>query len=261
MTARSSPTDSTMVLIADRSSRNDANVVDRTGGTPSSAPPKDAIYRTECRRCCHSKKEDSRTWLQHNIRTRPPIHRFRTNDGCASCYAGPITYTGSVTGPNDTAFYTITTDGNVTTPLDNSDITSVSFYQTGSNPFGPTAPFDFSVNGADLTATPTELLFNFGGTDRGSFIMNDSGRDVLALLTPYVFGSPPPLEQTVFEPVSGPFQFFFQNSPSPGETIIGTSTPEPGTLATMLGEAILLGFAASKRRTRILHQAQQSRLD
>jgi len=179
---------------------------------------------------------------------------------CASCYASPITYTGSVTGPNDTAYYTITTDGNITTPLDSSDITSVYFYQTGSNPFGPTGPFDFSVNGADLTATPTELLFNFGGTDSGSFIMNDSGQDVLALLTPYVFGNPIPLEQTVFEPASGPFEFFFQNSPSPVETVIAT-TPEPGTLATMLGGAILLGFAASKRRTGTLHQTQQSRLD
>jgi len=170
---------------------------------------------------------------------------------CASCYASPITYTGSVTGPHDTAYYTITTDGNTTTPLDSSDITSVYFYQTGSNPFGPTAPFGFSVSGADLTATPTELLFNFGGTDRGSFVLNDSGQDVLALLTPEVFGNPNPLEQTVFEPASGGFVFFFQNNPSPVETVIAT-TPEPGTLATVLGGAMLIGFAASKRRTRTL---------
>jgi hypothetical protein len=90
--------------------------------------------------------------------------------------------------------------------------------------------------------------------------MNDSGQDVLALLTPYVFGNPNPLEQTVFEPASGPFEFFFQNNPSPVETIIAT-TPEPGTLATMLGGAVLLGFGASERRTRTLHQTQQSRLD
>jgi len=157
-----------------------------------------------------------------------------------------------VTGPNDTVYYTITTDGNITNPLGNSDITSVYFYQTGSDPFGPTAPFGFSVDGADLTATATELLFNFGGTDSGSFVMNDSGEDVLALLTPDVFGNPNPLEQTVFEPGSGGFEFFFQNNPSPVETIIGT-TPEPGALATMLGGAILLAFATSKRRTRTLH--------
>src|SRR5271169_5638252 len=142
---------------------------------------------------------------------------------CASCYASPIIYTGSVTGPNDTAYYAITTDGNITTPLDSSDITSVYFYQTGSNPFGPTAPFAFLVNGADLTAAPTELLFNFGGTDSCSFIMNDSGQDVLALLTPNVFGNPNPLEQTVFEPTSGPFEFF-PEQPIPGRDHYRNST-------------------------------------
>ena len=173
--------------------------------------------------------------------------------------AGTITYTGFVTGPHDTAYYTITTDGNITTPLDSSDIISVYFYQTGSDPFGPTAPFGFSVGGADLTATSTELLFNFGGGDRGSFVMNDANGYVLALLTPYYIASPTPLEQTVFEG-SGPFRFFFQNQPSPVETVIAT-TPEPGTLATMLGAALVIGFAGSRRLIRTLHQTQVSRPD
>ena len=178
---------------------------------------------------------------------------------CASCYAGPITYTGSVAGPNDTAYYTITTDGNITTPLESSDILSVSFYQTGRNPFGPTGPFGILLTGDDLTATPSELLFNFGGTDSGSFELNDSGNDVLALLTVRVYGNPDPLEQTTFFPPSGGIIWFFQNNPSPVETIIAT-TPEPGTLATMLGGTILLGFAASRRRAGTLRQAQQSRI-
>ncbi len=134
---------------------------------------------------------------------------------CASCYAGPITYTGSVAGPNDTAFYSITTDGNITTPLDNSDITSVSFYQTGSNPFGPTGPFGFAINGANLTATSTELLFNFGGTDGGSFVMNDSGQDVLAMLTPHVFGNPDPLEADCVRAGIRTMGFLFPEQPIP----------------------------------------------
>ena len=163
---------------------------------------------------------------------------------CTACIAGPIIYDGSFSTANNTATYSITTDGALGT-LTGFDIISITVSDTGTLAFGPYVisgtPVpnpNTQVVGTDLTATATQLLFNFGDTNVGEFYFRAG---------PFVSfntaGNPSP-----FGDAKQIYDGFSEFLYAPASSVIASAqTPEPGTLATTLG-GVLLGLAAWKRR-------------
>lgn len=158
---------------------------------------------------------------------------------CASCYAGNIVYSGSFTDGVNTADFTVTTDGNTGT-LHLSDIVSST---VGENDvFFPSSSSGEGVSGDDLTATSTQLLFDFSDSNSGSFDFyvgsanidfstagedsSSDGDSLLCVGTGCANG-----EVEVVEEATGPQVI------ATAET---AAAPEPGTWLMLLGGAILL---------------------
>lgn len=173
--------------------------------------------------------------------------------------ASNITYTlnrvigaGSVTG-------TVTTDGTVGgLTFANVVDWNVVLYtpaQGSFSLFGPGSGNNSSVwsTGADLTATSTQLLFNFSGSDFGVFALQQglfSGNHYYCAGTQLAQtnGYCDQGESVVPISVSVPG---WLNVPQSGNLVIGTagstSTPEPGSLA-LLGSGIIGAFGFIRRK-------------
>jgi hypothetical protein len=114
----------------------------------------------------------------------------------------------------------------------------------------------FEVVGSDLTATATQLLFNFGASDP-SFVIFELGGFVGANFWCATTGSftnacdsADAVGEEVLQ-VRGPLL----TSPLSGTQVIASvgpaaSTPEPSTLALLAAGIALLGFRKSKHRER-----------
>jgi len=153
--------------------------------------------------------------------------------GGVVCCAGPITYAvdqtgigfdqGSVTG-------TIQTDGTIGT-LATSDILSWNLVLSnglGSSFDSTNGNSTASVTGDGLTATATELLFNYGSG--GVFEIVDSPN-----LWELGFTSGPVFEEIL------PLGLDGNAVPEAGTQVIGTAVPEPSTyMLTLMGGLVLL---------------------
>jgi len=176
----------------------------------------------------------------------------------AALRAGDITYTvdETVGGGSVTGF--ITTDGNTGT-LGSSDIVNWNLVlNDGTNP-----TFDLNgsnsqeqVIGADLSATATQLLFNFGGTDGGSFDIENPGLSQNGPVICYEAGSSfpfcqngtpvPPANSIVLDTLLPETDFVYTTGLTGTEVIGSVATPEPASAALVLTG--LLGLVGVRRR-------------
>jgi hypothetical protein len=161
------------------------------------------------------------------------------------CRAANITYlidqtvgAGGVTGD-------IVTDG-TTGVLAEGDILGYNLtLNDGMDTDELTVPFFFPFSGSDLSATPTQLLFNFSGTDGGVVDFADGSLDFqLALCTVSCFSEPGAGETIHFFPPSTAVVDSQFTSVS-GTEVIGnasSSIPEPSSLALLGVGVAVLGF-------------------
>jgi hypothetical protein len=93
----------------------------------------------------------------------------------AASRATTITYKVNITFGSDSVIGTITTDGNIGL-LTQTDISSWNLtVSDGTNSFDltPGAPSTVQTNGSDLSATATQLSYNFGASDSGYLIFQN----------------------------------------------------------------------------------------
>ena len=170
--------------------------------------------------------------------------------GAVVCSASPITYNvnrvigaGSVTG-------FIETDGS-TGVLTATNIVDWSLtLNDGTNTFslfGPSSGNNSVVysQGADVSASATQLLFNFSGTDNGLFLFQAglfSGMHYYCAATQLgaCYAGETVVPTSVFT--------LYQNASRSGDVVIGSAVPEPGTL--LLVGSGLLGAVGTLRRKR-----------
>jgi len=167
---------------------------------------------------------------------------------CAPAYAD-TTYVGSFTTANNTATYSITTDGALGT-LAQSDILSASFSDTGTVAFSTMVASGIYLSGDDLSATALSLSFNFGDSGPTRFYLCASACGFSGGTTDWLFwdsagGGWPTTGAlgVVNESVAGEA---FLESGQVG--VIATATPEPASLVTTLVGSMILVLVALKRR-------------
>jgi len=168
-------------------------------------------------------------------------------------FTSPITYTvnrtigtGSVTG-------FIETDGTLAV-LSPSNIVnwSLTLFAPTSSPttydlFGPLSGNNSSVyiSGSDTTASSTQLLFNFSGTDFGYLLfqygvgIHDGNHYYCAATFSGIC--------LQGETVSPQYYTNGQNAGRSGSVVIGTAFPEPSSLA-LLGSGVLAAVGALRRK-------------
>ena len=147
---------------------------------------------------------------------------------------------GGVTGD-------IITDGTIGV-LDSADILDWNLLLnngTTTYDLGGPGPDQFGgVNGADLSATATQLLFNFSGTDGGFFNFANivPGSELLCFSSaPDCFsvgGTQAPVGESL---LIAPESFTIQSTSLSGTQVIA-STPEPSTLILLVAGIALLGY-------------------
>ncbi len=172
---------------------------------------------------------------------------------CASLsQAASITYNVNWTfSANDYVTGTIQTDGTLGL-LSASNITGWSLdgsalnHGTGTMT-GPSPTFTATVTGTDLTATSTDLLFNFSGTDGGYFALQSSQYRVVVAthLSDVVSFATSGAGEGL---LNGPWNAFSSTAKSGTQSIADTGTPEPASFALVLGGIALLGFRKMRRR-------------
>jgi hypothetical protein len=176
---------------------------------------------------------------------------------CGSLRAGNITYTVNGTAGTGTFSGFITTDGTIGT-LGTGNILDWNVLLTDGPVFDLEGPLSGNnsgaeIGGADLTATATQLLFNFSGTSGGFFLLEspapgDSSQYICYDDTAVVCGNPAfaasvsigtndPLTNSVATELSG-YQVIAQ--------VEAEGVPEPGSL--ILVACGLLGVAVFGRR-------------
>jgi hypothetical protein len=154
-----------------------------------------------------------------------------------------IVYSGSFTTANNTATYSITTDGAIG-QLSLGDIVSVAFSDTGTLgfPAQEAVPPQIVLVGPDLSATATGLTFDFTDNTSYSVFQFVDASDTYFLGFYNTDAAPPNgfenvvIERSAYEVTSG----------VPAELI--AQTPEPGALVTTLSVSMILGLAGLRRR-------------
>ena len=152
----------------------------------------------------------------------------------------PLSSGGSITG-------TITTNGTIGT-LNTSDITAWHLDLVAYEAFElDQGNGNVSVSGADLTATPTTLRFNFGGSDHGYLLFTKANYFAgfgLNLTEIYGYGGTAPGAFAVNGPWNRDATAHFSGT----QDIAGSGTPEPATLGLMA--AALVGFGLFRAKSR-----------
>ena len=180
--------------------------------------------------------------------------------GVNGAYASNITYRvnqiigpGSVTGA-------ITTDGTIGI-LSAADIVGFNLIlNDGSNTVDLLPPASVLVNkdaccsaglpgGADLTASLTNLMFNYGGADNGDFVIANSVGELCYTATSNCWG---PTGVGLFSVNGDGRSVYIAQS---GNQIIATAVPEPAPWAMLLAGFFGVGAIARSRRKQALATA------
>lgn len=168
---------------------------------------------------------------------------------CATSDADSITYSGSFSTDSGIASYTITTDGNTGT-LTQSDIISATISDVGTDAFSSTPVTDILSAGTDLDFNSTTVTFDFSGSDQGHLLLvsGSNNHSIEFCATGGCGGYAPGDSGETVDP-NYPLGDII---PLSGTQVIAAAAPEPATLSTTFGGALLLGFAALRchRQTR-----------
>jgi len=184
--------------------------------------------------------------------------------GGAGAAGASITYTVNETILNGSVTGTVTTDG-ATGTLSASDVTAWNLLLQGGGASyaltnGNSVVFNFGTSGfygpqsADLTATTTQLLFNYGGSDAGYFGFQSgglySGQHYWCNAT-HNQGFDCAVGESVV-PVASNLPSSQYNTGRSGNQVIGYvsggGVPEPATWLLMLTGVAALGSASRVRR-------------
>jgi len=164
--------------------------------------------------------------------------------------ASPITYNVDQTIGLGSVIGTITTDGN-SGILGLADITNWNLNLNGVGASFNLQPSNSAVwgGGSDLTATPTQLLFNYSGSDGGFVVFQDgvsSGWRYYCNNT--TSGACLQSASVVPEHYSYPSAQFATFT---GNVVIGTAAPvpEPESYAMLLAGLGLLGFMVPRKKS------------
>ncbi len=102
------------------------------------------------------------------------------------------------------------------------------------------------MDGSDVTATPTDLYFNFSGTDGGYFAFQEHPFTGFNYYCDQAFGGGQCIQGASVVP-----QYYTDTSaqivPETGNQIIGTAIPEPTTLPLVGLSLAGIGFARWRR--------------
>jgi hypothetical protein len=167
------------------------------------------------------------------------------------CRAGNITYSVNLSVGAGSVMGDIVTDGNTGLLNPNADIVSFNLLLNDTvNTFDLVDGVDGTGEGfygpSELTATPTELLYNFSGSDGLDFELNidgSGGQFVCFESDSNCSGLPPGIALT-----ASPEFANMQYTPLSGTQVIAeVSTPEPSTLALLIS-GIATIFAWRKLR-------------
>jgi hypothetical protein len=169
--------------------------------------------------------------------------------GAGVCAASPITYNVNVTVGGGSVTGTVQTDGTIGT-IGSANITA---WNLNLNGLG--ASYNITdansvvlITGGDVSATATDLLFNFSGS-AGDFLLFQQG---LFSGTHYYCAAT--TLGTCFQGASVTPQSYldpsFQNAALTGSQIIGTVAPIPEPASLALFGAGLLGLGLMRRRRR-----------
>ncbi|MBS0265754.1 MAG: hypothetical protein JSS02_27735 [Planctomycetes bacterium] len=173
------------------------------------------------------------------------------------CAAGTITYDVNQTIGGGSVVGTVETDGTTSGALNASNITAWNLTLTGLQ--GSTFTLTNSnsgvfVSGSDVTATPTNLFFNFSGTDDGYLLFQasfGSGTHYWGLATSttgLLLQGQTVVPGTVFDSPQT-----YQYEAESGNQIIGTvhtngAVPEPSSFAPFIIVGISLVMGAYRRQ-------------
>jgi hypothetical protein len=163
---------------------------------------------------------------------------------CPSCGTGSIIGTITTDGTIGTLATSDITDWNLTVSYDGS-----SFTLTGPN--YPTGNSTVYVVGSDLTATATQLLFNFGGADGGYLFFQSPTEGVNAPYACFISDNSTncfDANAIVGDPTSGTNGSSNPYEVVKGDIAIGTATPEPSSFSMAMLAIGLFGLIAMSRR-------------
>jgi len=170
--------------------------------------------------------------------------------GAIVCNAAPITYTVNRTVGTGTVTGFIETDGTLGV-LNPANIVDWSLaLVVGIDNYTLTGPFsgnNSSVygSGMDTTATPTQLLFNFSGTDNGYFLFQYG----VGIHNGYHYYCDATFSGICLQGETDAPAYYTagQNVSRSGNVVIGTAIPEPGT-AFLMGSGLLGAIGTLRRK-------------